>query len=82
MKGKVIICQRCGKEFELRGTWGKHCDECRTIANRENVKKRNQKVLRASNDTEEMRNICLNCKRGRCHGQCEELYEAFRRSKA
>lgn len=84
MKGKIIKCQKCGKEVVINGTNGKYCEVCKKIAIRESHRKylaqRRQTItISMSADTDEMMQCCLNCKRANCPGECEELSAISRR---
>ena len=82
-KARTISCQMCGKEVVVHACNAKYCEECKVIARREKAKQYNghTRVL-VSDDTEEMLAFCLNCKRPKCTGQCEDLANIVKRSKA
>ena len=82
-KEKVIVCQMCGKEAIARANNAKYCEHCKKIASREKAKEYTQKTrVLISYDSEEMMKFCLDCKRPKCTGECEELANMVKRSKA
>lgn len=82
-RARTISCQMCGKETVVHACNAKYCEECKVIARREKAKQYtgNTRVL-VSDDTEEMLAFCLNCTRKKCTGECEELANIVKRSKA
>lgn len=75
---KEMICLMCGKKCIVPSLRRKFCDDCQGKARRESARKarkrRNERItIRVSADTEEMRNLCLNCTKKGCSGECEEL---------
>ena len=64
------VCEFCGSVYETPVNNTKFCPACRKKAYERN---RIKDKVACLNDTEAMRQACLNCTRPRCGGQCEEL---------
>ena len=79
---RTVACQMCGDEFTGRTNNAKYCDKCRPIAKKAKVKECNKRTaVRVSSDTDEMMQLCLNCTRHNCPGECEALANLSRRAK-
>lgn len=77
---KEFICQMCGKEFRMAACFAKFCPECKADAYRRNNRKyQSATKIGRKVDTDEMMQMCLNCTRVKCHGECEELASLSRR---
>ena len=81
---KTIVCKRCGQKVEVETRSFKYCPECRIIVDRELARAARKRryettTVTMSADTDEMRNLCLNCTRPRCCGECAELANIAKR---
>lgn len=69
------ICRECGTKFTAAVNNTKFCQACRKAVYKKNKQKHKVFLL---NDSEAMRQACLNCRRPRCGGECEELARVAR----
>ena len=90
MNGKAIICQKCGKETVLTQKCGrqKFCPECRIVVAKEQrreahrrCRERKKKEQLHAVDNPRMLAVCLNCKRERCTGSCNDVMSLVARRK-
>lgn len=63
-------CTLCGKDFVSAGRFAKYCAACKKIGYKMQDKKR---AVSMQNDTEAMRQACLNCVKPNCTGSCRRL---------
>lgn len=89
MRGKVV-CVCCGAEVERVNSKQKYCPVCRIKVMREqqaeskrrNRAKKKYYAFSSIGDTEEMRNMCLNCKMVKCNGGCQALAMLSKKGKS
>lgn len=87
--GELIRCGECGADVIALTKNSKYCSTCRHIVmrrqQRESHKRKQEEkklgIVKISADTDEMRNMCLNCTRPRCGGECRELADFVRQQK-
>ena len=80
MKESEFICRVCGKTFRRKACFAKFCPECKEQAYRDSRERHYQEAkVHRKVDTEEMMQMCLNCTREKCVGECEQLATLSRR---
>ena len=77
---KTIVCTVCGKEFEAQTLRARYCPECRVNVTRKRNRLATHQRVQVVDDTDDMRNLCLNCTKPRCRGECDELARLSKRA--